>query len=590
MKAGSQNISARFRSDSLQLINGTNLHIGDSGDITFEGTTDDSYETTLTVVDPTADRTLSLPNQTGTLALTSDLTSYAPLAGATFTGDVTVNSSGTSGSANLMLNNSDTANNFGKAIEAFRSGITSGKRHQILLGKDGSNYDTSTISYYYDGSASTSNRLEFGFWGADALLNVIANGNVGIGTTAPAGTLHLHSADTAVRLTSSDGSNTPLAQLQYSSSGGYFLRMGDSSNNEDVMIRTYGNSHFNGGNVGIGTSSPSADYGSDVALEISGATSPGLVINDTGQGSKYGIHADSNDLKVTYGSNVLTTFQNDGDVGIGTTSPEAPLTVSNGGAEGWEIHPALIGSNHNRITNFNRSTSAYCSLTTDAALFNYRISGSGNNYMYHTANGLEVSSDSYNILNVRVDKDDNSTTNDGIIKISDGSSNTTKAEIRWDQSEARVHISSSDHGRHISIDSSGNVGVGTQDGTIGAKLHVVGGIYATGDVTAYYSSDINLKENVVNIENALDKVKQIRGVHYDWKDEYLEKHTYVEKQDVGVIAQEIEKVLPEIVADREDGTKAVKYDRLTALLIEAVKELSAKVDAQQEEINILKGK
>ena len=88
----------------------------------------------------------------------------------------------------------------------------------------------------------------------------------------------------------------------------------------------------------------------------------------------------------------------------------------------------------------------------------------------------------------------------------------------------------------------------------------------------------------------MDKVKQIRGVRYDWKDEYLEEHTYVEKQDVGVIAQEVEKVLPEIVADREDGTKAVKYDRLTALLIEAVKELSAKVDAQQEEINILKGK
>ena len=106
-------------------------------------------------------------------------------AGSTFTTDVEVTSSGTSGSANLMLNNTDTANNFGKAIEAFRSGITTGKRHQILLGKDSSNNDTATISYYYDGSASTSNRLEFGFWGADALLNVVADGDVGIGVTNP---------------------------------------------------------------------------------------------------------------------------------------------------------------------------------------------------------------------------------------------------------------------------------------------------------------------------------------------------------------------------------------------------------------------
>ena len=54
-----------------------------------------------------------------------------------------------------------------------------------------------------------------------------------------------------------------------------------------------------GGNVGISTTSPSPDYGSDTVLEVKGSTSPGIVINDTGQASKYGIHADSNDLKIT---------------------------------------------------------------------------------------------------------------------------------------------------------------------------------------------------------------------------------------------------------------------------------------------------
>ena len=83
------------------------------------------------------------------------------------------------------------------------------------------------------------------------------------------------------------------------------------------------------GKLGINAATPSPDYGTDSAIEIKGATSPGLVINDTGQGSKYGIHADSNDLKITYGSGTLATFQNDGRVGIGVTAPTGKLTIAN---------------------------------------------------------------------------------------------------------------------------------------------------------------------------------------------------------------------------------------------------------------------
>ena len=87
------------------------------------------------------------------------------------------------------------------------------------------------------------------------------------------------------------------------------------------------------------------------------------------------------------------------------------------------------------------------------------------------------------------------------------------------------------------------------------------------NVTAY--SDKRLKDNIETIENGLDKVEQLRGVTY----------TRDEKESIGVIAQEVEKILPEIVltADDEMGTKSVDYSRLTAVLIEAVKELSARV-------------
>ncbi len=121
-------------------------------------------------------------------------------------------------------------------------------------------------------------------------------------------------------------------------------------------------------------------------------------------------------------------------------------------------------------------------------------------------------------------------------------------------------------------------GVGT------AASGTTGEIRATEDITAFYSSDVALKENITNIPDPLEAIKKLNGVLFDWKKEYMDKRGgedgyFVRKKDVGVIAQEVEKVLPEAVAQRPNGIKAVKYDRLTCLLIEAVKKLSAQVES-----------
>mgnify|MGYP003670928333 FL=1 len=120
-------------------------------------------------------------------------------------------------------------------------------------------------------------------------------------------------------------------------------------------------------------------------------------------------------------------------------------------------------------------------------------------------------------------------------------------------------------------------GVGT------AASGTTGEIRATNDVTAFYSSDRSLKENIKNIEHPLEKISQINGVTFDWTEDYIKEHGgedkyFVRKNDVGVIAQEIEKVLPQVVATRENGIKAVKYDRIVALLIESVKELKKEIE------------
>lgn len=100
-----------------------------------------------------------------------------------------------------------------------------------------------------------------------------------------------------------------------------------------------------------------------------------------------------------------------------------------------------------------------------------------------------------------------------------------------------------------------------------------GVIRATNDVIAYHSSDERLKDNIQEIPDALQKVEEIKGVEFDWN-EKQDVHT---GHDIGVIAQDIEKVLPELVEDRDNGYKAVKYEKLTAVLIQAVKELSNRV-------------
>jgi hypothetical protein len=118
----------------------------------------------------------------------------------------------------------------------------------------------------------------------------------------------------------------------------------------------------------------------------------------------------------------------------------------------------------------------------------------------------------------------------------------------------------------------GNMGIGQTAPSY--KLDVSGTIRATGDVIAY--SDARVKENVETIDGALDKVMKMRGVSYNKIGEHEKK--------VGVIAQEILKVLPEVVSQDETGTYSVAYGNITAVLIEAVKELSARVELLEEKL------
>jgi hypothetical protein len=117
-----------------------------------------------------------------------------------------------------------------------------------------------------------------------------------------------------------------------------------------------------------------------------------------------------------------------------------------------------------------------------------------------------------------------------------------------------------------------NWGQSSPNGNFFGKLDVIGGLFKNG-VPVQVTSDIKLKTNIKPLENSLDKVLQLRGVEYDRID--------YGNHEIGMIAQEVEQVIPDLVQEDSEGTKVLHYQNLTAVLVEAIKE-------QQEQINTLK--
>ena len=118
--------------------------------------------------------------------------------------------------------------------------------------------------------------------------------------------------------------------------------------------------------------------------------------------------------------------------------------------------------------------------------------------------------------------------------------------------------------------------------TVNGISQVNGTFRCTGDIIAYYSpSDINSKENIHLIESPIQKILSIAGYSFTWRPG-IENDDVLTGKDYGVIAQEVEKVIPEAVVTRENGTKSVNYVKIIPFLIEGIKELKKEIDFLKE--------
>lgn len=164
-----------------------------------------------------------------------------------------------------------------------------------------------------------------------------------------------------------------------------------------------------------------------------------------------------------------------------------------------------------------------------------------------------------------------------------GNATSLLAYIQWTDAAATAQWMS------MSVNSSGtatwtgnhqfnSIGVGT------AGSGTAGEIRATNNITAYYSSDRRLKENIKEVDNALDIAVAIGSKTFDWTDAYIAEHGgvdgyFIQKSDFGVIAQDVQAVFPQAVRTREDGTLAVDYEKLGTLAFGAISQLLKRVEA-----------
>jgi hypothetical protein len=498
-----------------------------------------------------------------------------------------------------------------------------------------------TVRAFQTGSSSEVTRISINLQTGNTLLAPVA-GNVLIGTTTDSGyklnvngsltstSLFVNGSGTTlkggdggsgteiVRMTKFDNSvamiviGNGFVGINTTTVGSRFQVNGNAAIGYSASTAAPTNGLLVAGNVGIGTTSPDAPL--DVVRGSTGTVAT-FGIEGLTNNPRLRIDADETNNTVTLNPNysgatspslVFKTQEIErmritslGVVGIAVTPITDPYTATGGGwktiqfgkggilgayatdnesMSGFNTYVTTDGSNkaiisniggtairyyEDRITFNTLSTSGTAQTQTERVRINSTGLGIGT-----TAPQLLVASG----LGIEI----SSAAGSSLVLSKSGNPSVDYGGISYD-GNTRIHANgfigfSLSGTRHITIHNNGNMALNTTSDN-GYKLYVAGTIYATGNITA--NSDLTLKKNLKLIDNPINKLMQLNGYAYQWKAN--DEHQY------GVIAQEVEKILPYAVSTGYDGIKGVSYNQIIPVLIEAIK-------TQQAEINTLKSK
>ena len=293
---------------------------------------------------------------------------------------------------------------------------------------------------------------------------------------------------------------------------------------------------------------------------------------------------------VGFGSITAATYFGNG-AGLTNTGAELSASGTNGDTQRVTLTHLTSGTMTAATTDaqltFTSSTNTLACTTFSGALSGNATSsstsanlsfGSANQVVFKNSSNNGATSSALTFNGTQLNCTNNIRANNITLGLTAGTTiNTATGDLVLDSSNNKVHITA-----NAEVDGSMTIDSGTDSSSkdTGALVLTAGGLGVEGkihcgdDIIAFNTSDISLKDNITPIPNSLDKILSLSGNIFSWNS----KSDYKGTDDIGILAQEVEALgLPGITQTRDNGLKAVRYDRLIPVLIEAVKELTAKV-------------